>query len=219
MSLPKPYFERDGIVIYHGDCLELLPEIGPVDLVLTDPPYGIGLDNHGRSANDYRIRNDESQDVGEAALRFLERYPTIAFASPMKPWSGRWRQHLVWDKGPAVGGGGDIATCWKPCWEMVQVRKNKPLNGGRDSAVLTFWTGPQKTNHPAEKPVSLIAYLVGKASESGEAILDPFMGSGTTLVAAYQLGRKAIGIEIEERYCEIAAKRLEQQVLPLEIPA
>lgn len=222
MSLPRPYYERDGITIYHGDCLEILPalHVATVDLMLTDPPYGIALRNHGRNQNDYTITGDESQDVGQSVIDSLATLPTIAFASPMRPWLGKWRQHLVWDKGPAVGYGGDIATCWKPCWELIQVRKNKPLNGPRDSAVLRFHVGSIKaTGHPAEKPIELIRYLVGKASMPGDMILDPFMGSGTTLRAALDLGRQAIGIETEERYCEIAARRLEQAVMPLEVSA
>jgi site-specific DNA-methyltransferase (adenine-specific) len=100
---------------------------------------------------------------------------------------------------------------------LIQVRKNKPLNGSRDSAVLKFWTGPINNGHPAEKPLPLIAYLIGKATDPDDVVFDPFMGSGTTLRAAKDLGRKAIGIEIEERYCEIAAKRLSQMVLPLQV--
>jgi DNA modification methylase len=219
MSLPVPYFQDESCTIYHGDCRELLPLVGAVDLVLTDPPYGISLQNHGRSANSYHVQNDHSQEVGQAVLDSLAHIPTIAFASPKKPWAGEWRQHLVWDKGPAVGGGGDIATCWKPCWELIQVRKNRPLNGGRDSAVLNFWTGPITNGHPTEKPVALISYLMSKASQPGDVILDPFGGSGTTGRSAKDLGRKSILVEIEERYCEIAAKRLQQSVMALEIPA
>lgn len=219
MSLPKPYYEQDGITIYHADCRDILPllEPGSVDLVLTDPPYGIAYSNHGRSNSRLDIKGDESMVVGGHAIAWCaeNELATVAFSDPMKPWPGNWRQHLVWDKGPAVGGGGDIPTCWKQSWESVQVARTGRLNGPRDEGVLRFHVGPIKPYHPAEKPIALIKYLIGKTTDCGDVIFDPFMGSGTTLRAAKDLGRRAIGIELEERYCEIAAKRLQQSVLPM----
>lgn len=218
MNLPEPYYDRDGITIYCADCRDVLPHLPPVDLVLTDPPYGINLRNHGRSTSNYTIAGDHSQDVGNDALAIIGNTARIVFANPKRPWPGEWRQHLVWDKGPAVGGGGDIATCWKQSWELIQVADTPPLSGRRDEAVIKFWVGPQDCqDHPAQKPESLLRYLIGKTTDVGDAILDPFMGSGTTLRAAKDLGRRAIGIEIEERYCEIAVRRLQQAVLPLAV--
>ena len=208
----KPYYEQDGITIFHGDCRDVLPTLEPVDLVLTDPPYGIGLEEHGRNGYDWGIAGDEDSAIGQQVLNVLEAVPTIAFASPKQPWSGQWRQYLVWDKGPTVGGGGDPSTCWKQSWELIQVRNTGRLNGKRDEAVLHFHVTQQDYHdHPAAKPISLTRYLLIKVF--GDTVLDPFMGSGTTLRAAKDLGRKAIGIEIEERYCEIAANRMAQGVL------
>jgi len=91
-----------------------------------------------------------------------------------------------------------------------------PRDGKGQSSVMTTLTGPPScVEHPCSKPYVAMTWMVAKATLDGETVLDPFMGSGTTLVAAKNLGRKAIGIEIEERYCEIAAKRLSQEVLPL----
>ncbi len=221
----KPYYEEPGFTIYCGDCRELLPTIllvGEVDLVVTDPPYGIALQNHneGRSPIHHRrrkagfgITGDENTSLGQAVLDSVDQYPVITFASPMKPWKGDWRQYLVWDKGPAVGGGGDVATCWKMTWELIQISDTLPLNGTRDEAVLRFHVSPcDSLLHPAQKPEALLRYLIYKASGSRATILDPFMGIGTTLRAAKELGKSAIGIEIEERYCEIAANRLAQSV-------
>ena len=219
----KPYYEESGITIYHGDCREILPELPSVDLVLTDPPYGINLSNHdttGRAArppigvHDYRVAGDSSSDCALWVLGWARNLPLIAFSSPKNPWPGEWRQWLVWDKGGAVGGGGDIGTCWKFSWELIQVARTGKLNGPRDESVLRY---PVVQNdfalHPTQKPIRLIAYLAMKASPESRLILDPFMGSGTTLRAAKDLGRRAIGIEIDERYCEISAKRLAQGVL------
>lgn len=215
-----PYYQDDAVTIYHGDCREILEAIA-CDAVVTDPPYGIGLENHGqndgrRRAADYTVAGDGCQGVGLHVLEWAacRNLPTVFFASPRKPWPGDWRNLLVWDKGGAVGGGGDTATCWKQTWELVQVANRGPLFGSRDESVLRYPITPKdSTLHACQKPLALMRYLLAKL---GAALpVDPFMGSGTTLRAAKDLGRKAIGIEIEERYCEIAAKRMQQEVLGL----
>jgi DNA modification methylase len=205
---------KDGQTIFHGDCLEILPKLPKVDLVLTDPPYGIGLKENGRHGYDWSVLGDENSDIGELILGQFEdeRIPQVVFASPKNPWSGKWRQWLVWDKGPAVGGGGDIATCWKFDWELIQVRNTPKLNGNRDTSVIRCHVGQRGSHyHPCQKPVKLLSYLLGKVP--AETVLDPFLGSGTTLRACKDLGRRGIGIELEEKYCEIAAERLRQGVL------
>lgn len=215
----KPYYQHEGITIYHGDCREILPTLSKVDLVLTDPPYGIALEEHGRSGYDWTIVGDEDQTTGGQALIVCDAksWPLVVFASPKKPWRciEKWRQWLVWDKGPTVGGGGDRATCWKFSWDLIQIKGTGILGGKRDEAVLRFHvTQRDYALHPNQKPVGLMRYLMQKALPGGGTILDPFMGSGTTLRAAKDLGRKAIGIEIERKYCDIAIRRLAQEVLP-----
>jgi DNA modification methylase len=218
----KPYYERGGIVICHGDCREFLK--GPLNhrsLFVTDPPYGIDLHNHGRNdgrrrRQSFEIAGDADPYLGQMAIDALQSRPLIAFASPLKPWLGDWDQYLVWNKGPAVGGGGHPVNYWKFTWELIQCARLGPLAGQRDCAVLNYPVVPADSrDHPAEKPLELVQYLLWKASISGPLIVDPFMGTGPVLVAAKNLGLEAIGIEIEERYCEIAAKRLSQEVLNL----
>lgn len=215
-----PYFERNGITIYHGDCREILPTLGPVDLVLTDPPYGVSLENHGRGDGrrrdvDWTIAGDQDTTLGQEIIDYCRsRWPIAAFASPRRPWAGEWRSFLVWHK-PGVGVGGDPELCWMADWELIQVANNRKLEGPKESAVIRWPVSSASfSDHPCAKPVGLCRKLIQKLG--GETILDPFMGSGTTLRAAMDLGRKAIGIELEEKWCEIAAKRLSQQVLPLE---
>jgi|TARA_R100000501_G_C2624364_1_gene117616 site-specific DNA-methyltransferase (adenine-specific) len=209
-----PYYEDDGIVIYHGDCQEIVPDLLELEidfLVLTDPPYGINHTSHGqlfRSA--IPCRNDATLGVTMGVLIQLQDFPQVVFFSPYNPIPIEWRSVLVWHKGKDFGIGGDRATCWKRDIECIGVRNNPPLNGNRDSALLQF-RGAKSRSHFCEKPLDLILYLIQKVPS--ETILDPFMGSGTTLRAAKDLGRKAIGIEIEEKYCEIAANRLAQGVL------
>jgi hypothetical protein len=127
----RPYYEQDGITIYHGDCREVLPTLESVDLVLTDPPYGVALQEHGRNGHDMRkshtwcVVGDDDQSLGQAVIDQCraQHLPVVAFASAKRPWAGQWRQHLVWDKGPAVGGGGDIATCWKQTGDPTQLSR------------------------------------------------------------------------------------------------
>lgn len=214
----KPYYHDEFVTIYHGDARDILPALALPDdvLVITDPPFGIALEEHGRNGYDWAIRGDEDQTVG---IDVLGRFHSagrgvVAFASPKKPWPGEWRQHLVWDKGPAVGGGGDRETCWKFDWELVQIANTPALSGKRDSSVLRYWIGQRDyALHPNQKPVPLLTYLIEKLASDNPLIVDPFMGSGSTLVAAKKCGRRALGIEVEERYCEIAATRMAQGVL------
>lgn len=221
----KPFYEQDGVTIYHGDCRDVLPLVS-AGACIFDPPYGIGLrngdvDGH-RSDRWDRITGDESNAIGLLVLELARaREMTIAaFASPWKPWPGRWRNQIVWDKGGAVGGGGDIATCLKRSWELIQVWNPRPFKGSRDESVWHFPITPQDTrDHIAAKPIELMKRLIWTFVSHGDVILDPCMGTGPTLVAAKQIGHRAIGIELEEKYCEIAAKRLQQGALPLEMGA
>ena len=215
----KPYYEHAGITIYHGDCRSILEDLRAdtvFDLFLTDPPYGIALANHGkgdgrRRRNDFAIVGDHDALAGQSIIDSLQEVALIAFASPMKAWAGKWDQWLAWDKGLAVGGGGDPESRWKFTWELVQVARLGGLSGKREGSVLSFPMMPQDSrDHPAEKPEALLKYLISKTGHA--RVVDPFCGVGSTCVAAKQLGRRAIGIEIEERYCEIAAKRLSQEV-------
>lgn len=212
----NPYYQDESVTIYHGDCREIVPTLGSVDLVLTDPPYGINHRSNGQLFQDaLPIVGDDSLEVAQwvrewAATRHV---PTAMFFSPYRPMTG-WRNVLCWSKGEHVGIGGDRATCWKRDFELIGIERNGPLNGNRESAVLRFnAVSPPLSGHFAEKPLDLMVYLLVKLG--GGIILDPFMGSGTTLRAAKDLGRRAIGIEIEERYCEIAAQRMAQEVLAL----
>lgn len=210
----KPYYSDDLVTLYHGDCREILPTIS-ADVLVTDPPYGIGLANHDssgtRSNRSFAVVGDDSQEIGDMAIAWADRreIPVIVFASPFAPWRGKWRNLIAWDKGGAVGGGGDIATCLKKSWELIQIARNAPINGTRDESVWRYLVTPKDSNlHICAKPVGLMARLIEKFTRLEDVILDPFAGSGTTLIAAADLNRKSIGIEIEERYCEIAARRL-----------
>ncbi len=217
----NPYYEKDGIVIYHGDCREILPTLEPVDLVLTDPDYNakdIGV--HGRKYHTGMPHLPEEQYAAFCAEWYalaFKKAPRMVFTPGTKNiWNyppARWVH--AWYKPGAAGnnklGGFNI-------WEPILIYGEKfPNQNGPDvftAAPINFRTGPED-GHPCPKHLGLWKWLVETLSRPGETLLDPFMGSGTTLRAAKDLGRKAIGIEIEERYCEIAAKRLAQEVMAL----
>lgn len=219
----KPYYERGGITIYHGDCREILPQLGPVDLVLTDPPYGIegarGVGNRARGKAAYKPEGWEDTRDYVAAVCVEVVRQAISFAKRVVVTPGIRHLHLY----PPPD---DMGCFWTPAavsygsWGAVTF--HPILFYGRDPrAGIGAWPSgrqvtesPNVEGYPCAKPLKAWTWLLAKASmEASDLILDPFMGSGTTLRAAKDLGRRAIGIEIEEKYCEIAVKRLAQEVL------
>jgi site-specific DNA-methyltransferase (adenine-specific) len=207
-----PYYEKDGIVIYHGDCRDILPQLEPVDLVLTDPPYGIGDiwqggKGHGWGSADPKkaTRNEWDNTASDLDL-------TLAAGKNIVIWGGNYfplppsRCWLVWRKESTGFTLSDAELAWTNQDAVVRVY---------DHARSKLTGKAADIRHPTEKPIGLIRWCIEQIKGDAQTILDPFMGSGTTLRAAKDLGRKAIGIEIEERYCEIAAKRLAQEVLDL----
>lgn len=223
MSLPKPYYhdERAGITIYHGDCREILPDLPKVDLVLTDPPYG--LEFPYLSYEDTRenflglIRDVFPIMLSERKIITTEN--TSIFDWPKPDWvcAATWNTTATYGKcgvtqwfpilfyGKDLKGFGSINGQTKS--DVFHV------NGGGD---IGFQRDSDEKQHTCPKPFKLWKRILNRFSNEGETVLDPFMGSGTTLRAAKDLGRKAIGVEIEERYAEIAARRLEQELLQFE---
>ena len=218
----KPYYEEDGITIYHGDCREVLPvaSIGSAALLITDPPYGIAhASNHIADSTTAAWMNSSIEGDQDCALRdaVLPLFGEWAcFGSPKVSAPAGMRDVLIWDKGPASGMG-DLSWPWKRSWELIFVAGTH-WTGHRDEGVIKGgWVVTRASMgrvHPNEKPVPLMEYLIKK--HPANLIVDPFAGSGSTLVAAKKRGRRAIGVEIKERYCEIAARRLAQGVLELE---
>lgn len=203
------------IELHFGDCLEILPDLGRVDAVITDPPYGIALADHdpvfSRRKRDPSIRGDRDQSAGIRVSEWARGrgIPLAMFASPYKPWPGKWRNLLVWDKGPAVGRGGDPRTCWKRTWELIQVAGNGPLRMGRKESIIRDHVRPDHFMlHPTRKPISLMVTLIEQLTKPGDIVLDPFMGSGSTGEACAITGRRFIGIEIDPEYFAIAEARI-----------
>jgi DNA modification methylase len=212
----KPYYEEDGITIYHGDCREVLPLL-TVEAIVADPPYGIayspGGGGKGWAPNSKTFTGDDLIIGDDETFNptFLLRYDVVVLwganhyadrLPPMPSW-------VIWDKRLTNDFSNDFADC-----EMAWTNQGGPARMFRH-----LWNGLLKDSergerrvHPAQKPLALMKWVIGKYTIENHIVCDPFMGSGTTLRAAKDLGRRAIGIEIEEKYCEIAAKRLAQKV-------
>lgn len=221
----KPYYDEDGITIYHGDCREILPTLSDVDLVLTGPPYGINTKSDGggklspwadlcNASLWYELWIAECRKIispAGALWTFLNWRSMVTFQKASCAVGWPIESLLVWDKGWI--GPGDMRGL-RPSYELVALFSMPDFalaNRGLPDVRKSQWSSHKPNGHPAEKPVDLVQWI---ASESGGGlILDPFTGSGTTLVAAVNLGRRAIGIEIDEKYCEIAAKRVQQHRL------
>ena len=204
-----PYYEHAGIAIYHADCRDVLDQLAPAHMVFADPPYGVGISYGASYADEPGVEYD-------ALLRWLIPFVTTAPVGLVTPgmrhfWSwpaARWI--LAWNKPnsmrrSSLGG----FNMWEPV--LLYGKVAKPI--AQDAIALPFHHDDDTGNHPCPKPLRLLAWLIRITTEPGQLVIDPMMGSGTTLRAAKDLGRKAIGIEIEERYCEVAAKRMAQEVL------
>lgn len=211
--VPRPYFEKDGVAIYHGDCRQILPQLGKFDLLLTDPPYGIGDKWNGGNWKTGCGKARLWKGEGEAVWDVRENVSwLLGYAEKAIVWGGNYFTELgpqagwlVWDKDANMLQA-QAELAWTNCVVNVRCFRLSPLgvfgNHGKN--------GEYKM-HPTQKPQALMKWCLGLVK--AETVIDPFMGSGSTVVAARDEGRKAVGIEISEEYCEVAAKRLSQGVL------
>lgn len=219
-----PYYEDDNVTLYHGDCLTLTAWLD-ADVLVTDPPYGVtwtqdAYRTPGRSEGDRTkahpgIANDGDLAVRDAVLAEWGDKPAIVFGAINRPFPQGTRRVLVWKK-PNDAGFFHQST-WRMDWEPIFVMGKWPQAPATESSIIPTSAGSHRQYaqgiHPHAKPVDTLQRLIAKCPPG--VIADPFAGSGSSLVAAKQLGRKAVGIELDERYCEIAANRLCQDVLDL----
>ena len=199
-----PYYADDAVTIYHGDCREVMPSLAVVDVLVTDPPYGIGF---AGMPTKWQRRAGQAPEAWDGAP-FDDVALLLCSAQSLCIWGGNYYQlppsrgWMAWVKPDAPPSMGSVEFAW--------------TNLDRNARHIVYSIGAtnaERVGHPTQKPLAVMRWTVAGMPEG--KILDPFMGSGTTLVAAKDLGRKAIGIEIEERYCEIAARRCSQEVLGL----
>jgi site-specific DNA-methyltransferase (adenine-specific) len=222
----KPYYQDDLVTLFHGDCLEVAEWLG-ADVLVTDPPYGVDVSQYGMDNNPKKrkeqaaksvIQNDKDTKVRDHALMLWGSKPAIVFGSWRKPRPENVRQRLIWYKSKASPG---ISSApWYPADEEIYIIgkgfTGKPeqnvyqTNEARMGRAGPAWV----IGHPTPKPIGLMERLIAKCPHG--VIADPFAGSGATLIAARNLGRSSIGVEYEEKYCELIATRLSQQAFDLE---
>lgn len=229
----KPYYEHAGITIYHGDCREWLssvPQCFRVDALITDPPYGVGFKGKTTKHSDMRGKGGTYEDTEayfrDAVLPAISK--ALEYAKRGAIFTGT-RRLVEYPSPKDIGGiicpnGGGVTPWGFGCFHPVAFYGTSPFLekglGSRPTAKVIYHPGMHVTregyDHPCQKPIEFMNWVVETASLRGESVLDIFSGTGSTLVAAKQLGRRAAGIEIEEKYCEIAAKRLSQETFAWE---
>ncbi|MBU1172978.1 MAG: site-specific DNA-methyltransferase [Proteobacteria bacterium] len=221
----KPYYADNQITIYHGDCRDILPKLPKVDLVLTDPPYGVGYRSNARLEKMDKIIGDDSVDIAVTgitmALAVLKnnRHIYVFGKIPLGGLPITEPVELIWDK--TTPSKGNMSSTYGISHEYIQFSTYVPSQANRKrgdgrlatrlrrGSVLRYprLNSRAVSNHPTEKPIPLLRELIESSSMLGETVLDPFVGAGSTLLAALLENRRCIGIEIEEKYCEIAANR------------
>lgn len=219
-----PYFQDSGVTLYHGDSLEI-SEWATADVLVTDPPYGVEW-QQSFGANQHKqtrpvtviknvIKNDDSTDTRDAVLETWGKRPAIVFGSWRMPRPESAKHILIWHKAGAFAGvrsGHPFISNHEEVYILGDgwVSTGKPLYSVMTTTEARH-VAVQQIGHPTPKPVGLMEQLIERCPPG--VIADPFAGSGATLLAARNLGREAIGVELEEKYCELIAKRLSQQTL------
>ncbi len=232
-----PYYDHGGVTIYHGDCRDVLPTLGKFDLLLTDPPYdertaqqarGHGGAESGRRIVERGVGSIDFEELSSILATCAEHMNPPAWCVASVAWLHAAQLSLeppngwqfvrcgVWvkpDGAPQFSGDRPAQG-----WEAIAILHTAlggrmHWNGGGSRAVWTHGITRDVTGHPTIKPVALVRQWMRLFSDAGASVLDPFMGSGTTLRAAKDMNCRAVGIEINERYCELAARRLAQEVL------
>ena len=223
-GVPNIYYSDELVTLYHGDCIELADKWTSADVLVTDPPYGVRwmarpgtyVGGPGKSTSHIKdaVAGDTSPALRDGALEAWGVKPAIVFGSWRVARPGSVRSRLIWHKQGSHPG--PLNAAFMSNDEEIYVigegwRKSSPPLRSVISTTEARSVEVAKIGHPTPKPVGLMETLIDRAPAG--VIADPFAGSGSTLVAARNLGRKAIGVELEERYCELIAKRLDQYAL------
>ena len=207
--MTRPYYQDDNVTLYHADCLTETHLWTAAAALVTDPPYGMKYVSNFGKVRTRPILGDGSLHARDTALAaWGEDKPALVFGTWRLPRPAATKQLLIWDKGKSPGMG-NISIPWGPSHEEIYVLGNG-FTGKRGPSVLQAKpyaaASLERPSHPTPKPVALMRQLLVKCPPG--IIADPFAGSGATLLAAAQMGRTAVGVELDEEYCELIANRL-----------
>ena len=211
----KPYFQNELVTLYHGDCLEVSEWLN-ADVLVTDPPYGMSyksnMDRGGRANWHEKIKGDDSLESRDQALELWgSDRAALVFGTWKTQKPSTTKQTIIWDKSPC-GFMGDLSIPFGSSHEEVYCLGKTGWTGKRQGSVvkaqMLMSSDRDRPDHPTPKPIGLMELLIYKTLGT---VADPFAGSGATLIAARNLGRKAIGVELEEKYCELIANSLSQE--------
>ena len=215
----KPYFENELVSLYHGDCLEITEWLH-ADVLVTDPPYGtknesrkgsyLGAGSQIRRFNP--IANDQNAEARDSVLYLWGEKPAIVFGTWRIPRPQNTQHRLIWHKKGQAPGPTNSSFMLQD--EEIYVLGKGFISTSPPMRSVVTTSEPRsievaKIGHPTPKPIGLMETLIARCPDG--IIADPFAGSGATLVAARNLGRKVIGVELEEKYCELIANRLSQE--------
>lgn len=217
--MTEPYYQDEYVTLYHGDATKIGEWI-EADVLVTDPPYGVAyVSNSSKYGSTAPIAGDDDPGLRDAILTLWHGFdirPALVFGSWKVERPGNTRHRLIWDKGNSPGMG-DLSLPWGLGDEEIYVQGGGFV-GKRGSNIVrcpTISAGDKRRpNHPTPKPIALMEALLDRCPEEW-VIADPFAGSGATLIAARNLARRSVGVELEEQYCELIAKRIEATPLPL----
>ena len=218
--MTQPYYKDNLVTLYLGDCLELDAWLG-ADVLVTDPPYGVawksGQFSNATVAIEQTVANDEDANVRDKALALWGNKPALVFGSWKVDRPKNVANRLIWHKASNIPG--MRTQPWYSADEEIY-QLGTGFTGKPEQNVLVTherrdgaYGEVARLGHPTPKPVALLERLVAKCPPG--VIADPFAGAGSTLIAARNLGRQAIGVEIEEEYCEMIVKRLQQVTLDI----
>lgn len=227
MALPAPYYQDSAVTIYHGDCREILPQIGR-GVIITDPPYNVGYHYEGYwdrlEKSEYLKLLRDAMPLPAVVLHYPEDMFDVSLALGQPPsecaaWVYNAHTPRKWRMVAWFACKPDFSLVTQPYKNSGDKRIAAKLERGSDGCSLYDWwndeqvknVSEEKTEHPCQIPIDVMAKIIGVTL--APRIIDPFCGSGTTLRAAKNAHRPAVGIELNERYCEIAAKRMEQEVM------
>jgi site-specific DNA-methyltransferase (adenine-specific) len=223
--MPKPYYQDKSVTIYHGDCRDILPALSKVGAVFIDPPYNVALgstNRHSQRQTGYASSDDDMTPKEYRAFLIQVFAGTKALAPVQIVTPGNTNQ-LIWPRPLWTIAWTKPNGCSRTkmtrgkrislaCWEPILIYGKLDIPPTHDVVRVPVSRQPDAEGHPCPKPLKLMTQLIA-FMDGGCIWLDPFMGSGTTILAAKIQGGRAVGIELEERYCEIAANRLAQETL------